>query len=56
MHSGLAWLIPLAIAGAGAGALAAVATVVRRDISELQKAMRPLRIPTRGRRSLPPEG
>lgn len=50
MHVSATWLVPLVVVGAGAGLLAAVAALVRRNVTDLQKAMRPLRVPTRTRR------
>ncbi|MDA8048363.1 MAG: hypothetical protein M0Z30_24500 [Actinomycetota bacterium] len=38
------WIAPLAAAGAGAAVAAAVAAAVRREISELQRSLRPLRV------------
>lgn len=54
MHLTAAWIVPLSIGSAGAAALAAVAALVRREVTELQKAMRPLRVENRPghRRSL----
>lgn len=53
MHISAAWLVPLIAGGAGAAALAVAAAVVRREVAELQKAMRPLRIPARPPRRRP---
>lgn len=51
MHLTSSWIVTLGVGAAGAVSLAAVAAVVRREVSELQKAMRPLRVTDRQRRS-----
>jgi hypothetical protein len=38
------WLVPLGIGVLGAGALGLVAARLRRDVAELQKSLRPLRV------------
>lgn len=55
MHLNAVWMAPLIAGGVGAVALAAVAALVRRDVSELQKSMRPLRVPVRPERRRPPQ-
>ena len=56
MHLTTAWIVPLGVGAAGAVSLATVAAVLRREVSELQKALRPLRVvgrrPMGQRRSL----
>ena len=56
MHPSLAWLIPLGVTGIGALVLSVVAVVIRRDVTELQKSMRTLRVPARRSRSNRPNG
>ena len=40
-----AWIVPLCVGAAGAVSLASIAALVRRDVTELQKSLRPLRVP-----------
>ncbi|MDE3204631.1 MAG: hypothetical protein KGQ66_10445 [Acidobacteriota bacterium] len=55
MHLNGIWLIPMAVTGIGAAALALVAAAVRRDVADLQRSLRPLRVPAGRRpRSVPP--
>ena len=42
------WLIPLGVGGAGAVAVLVFVRRLNRAVSELQRAMRPLRVRTRG--------
>lgn len=49
MHLTTAWIVPLCVGAAGAVSLAAVAALVRREIAELQRALRPLRTTDRRR-------
>ncbi len=51
MHLTAAWIVTLCVGAAGAVSLATVAAMVRREVSQLQKAMRPLRVTDRQRRS-----
>ena len=39
------WILPLCVGAAGAVALASVAALLRRDVTELQRSLRPLRVP-----------
>ncbi len=43
MHLSAVWLAPLAAGAAGAIALSVVAALARRELTALQRAMRPLR-------------
>ena len=55
MHLSPVWIAPLVAGAVGAVSLVAVAAVVRRQVSELQRSMRPLRVKERNR-SAPPSG
>lgn len=50
MHLTAAWIALLVAGGLGSLALATVAALLRRDISELQRSMRPLRVRSDRRR------
>ncbi len=47
MHLTTAWIVPLCVGAAGAVSLATVAALVRREVAELHRALRPLRVPDR---------
>ncbi len=44
MHLNAVWIAPLVAAGAGAVALAATAAAVRKEVADLQRTLRPLRV------------
>lgn len=53
MHLSLVWIAPLVAGAVGAISLVAAAAVVRRQVSELQRSMRPLRVKDRIRSGPP---
>lgn len=53
MHLSPAWIAPLVAGAVGAVALVAAAAVVRKEVAELQRSMRPLRVKDRVRAVAP---
>jgi hypothetical protein len=53
VHLSPLWIAPLVAGGVGAAALVAAAAVVRREVSDLQRSMRPLRVKDRLRSASP---
>ena len=53
MHLSPIWIAPLVAGAVGAVTLVAAAAIVRREVSELQGSMRPLRVKDRTRSRAP---